>query len=70
MNWWTLLTDQLPPPGIDVLAAWNPAHITSPIRVAALVPGRGWYSDGQRMPAPLYWVHLPALPEALREAPK
>lgn len=67
MRHWLRTADHQPPTGEPVLVAWNPRHLSRPIGVARLETGYSWYSEGQRMPIPLYWMRLPALPDDLSE---
>jgi hypothetical protein len=60
MTAWTRVADQLPPPGVDVLAAWQ-GHPT-------ILIGR-WRGDKWRFPGvelgrnPTHWMLLPPPPE-------
>jgi hypothetical protein len=48
-----------------LLIAYNPAHFAPAVNIAKLESGRGWYADGHRQPAPVWWMPIPALPHLI-----
>lgn len=66
-RYWHNVSEVAPPTGVYLLVCYSPTHIARPVNIARLESGHGWYADGQRQPAPLYWMLLPDLPIMLRE---
>jgi hypothetical protein len=65
MSPWISVADTPPPSGVRLLIAYNPAHFAPAVNIAKLESGRGWYADGHRQPAPVWWMPIPALPHLI-----
>ena len=64
---WLSVLDTPPPTGVRLLVAYDPEHLVPAINLAKLESGHGWYADGQRVPAPSFWMPVPTNP-FLRES--
>ena len=63
---WHKVAEIEPPSGVSLLVCYDPTQLVPAILIAHRHLGYGWSACGERVPTPLYWMPLPALPIGIR----